>query len=208
MLENIIAWVLNITQGLGYTGIALLMAIESSFLPLPSEVVIPPAAYLASQGRMTLLLVIIAGTLGSILGASFNYFLSRSLGRLVIYRLAASRAARYLLITPEKLARAEVYFLRNAGAATFLGRLLPVVRHLISIPAGFCRMPFGRFIFFTAIGSALWVSVLAGLGYFIGANQALIVRYSKEFSWGLLALIIIFIAWRIYLRRRSRRPLP
>jgi len=202
MLTNIIAWILDVTQGLGYAGITVLMAIESSFLPLPSEVIIPPAGYLASQGKMSLLLIIIAGTLGSVLGAAVNYLLSRSLGRFVIYKLAATRAARFFLITPEKIARAEIYFLENSGRATFFGRLIPVVRHLISIPAGFCRMPFGRFVFFTAAGAALWVSVLTALGYFIGANQQLIARYYREISWLLLILAVIWIIVKIFKNRQ------
>jgi membrane protein DedA with SNARE-associated domain len=196
MMANLINWILNITQGLGYFGVGILMAIESSFLPLPSELVIPPAAYLASQGKMDLLLIIIAGTLGSIVGATVNYFLSLWLGRLVIYKLAGTRAARFLFITPEKIARAEAYFLSSSKSATFFGRLIPVVRHLISIPAGFCRMPFGQFIFFTALGASLWVSILAALGYFIGANQGLLLEYYREVYWGLLAFGVVWIAWK------------
>jgi membrane protein DedA with SNARE-associated domain len=196
MIANLIDWILNITQGLGYFGVGILMAIESSFLPLPSELVIPPAAYLASQGRMDLFLIIIAGTLGSIVGATVNYFLSLWLGRLVIYKLAGTRAARFLFITPEKIARAEAYFLSSSKSATFFGRLIPVVRHLISIPAGFCRMPFGQFIFFTALGAAFWVSILAALGYFIGANQGLLMEYYREVYWGLFIFGVVWIAWK------------
>ncbi|MFA5109029.1 MAG: DedA family protein [Patescibacteria group bacterium] len=201
----IINWVLMVTQGLGYTGVAILMAIESSFLPLPSEIVIPPAAYLASQGKMSLALIILAGTLGSVIGATVNYILSRSLGRLVIYKLAASRWAKLFLITPEKIAAAEKYFLSNSRSATFFGRLIPVVRHLISIPAGFCRMPYGQFVFYTALGAALWVSVLSALGYFLGANQALIERYYREISWGLIILVILWIGWKIVKWIKSKK---
>ena len=197
MINSIVTWVLAVTQGLGYLGIVVLMAIESSFLPLPSEIIIPPAAYLASQGKMSLALIIIMGTLGSVLGATVNYWLSRSLGRLVVYKLTATRAARFFLLTPEKIARSENYFLANSGSATFFGRLLPVIRHLISIPAGFCRMPFGRFLFFTAAGAAVWVSILAALGYFIGANQALIAHYYREIYWTFLVLVAVWIIVKI-----------
>ena len=202
MLTGIINWVLGITQGLGYLGVVLLMAIESSFLPLPSELVIPPAAYLASQGKMSIGLIILAGTLGSVLGATVNYFLSLSLGRLVIYRLAAFKAARWLLITPEKIQRAEKYFLTSSKSATFFGRLIPVIRHLISIPAGFSRMHFGNFVLYTALGATIWVSILALLGYFVGANQALVSQYYKEIYWTLLVLGILWIAWKIWGKKK------
>lgn len=204
MFTSLINWVLAVTQNLGYFGIGLLMAIESSFLPLPSEVVIPPAAYLASQGKMSLLLIIAAGTLGSVLGATVNYLLSMSLGRLVIYKLAGQRWARFILVTPEKIARAEKYFLTSANSATFFGRLIPVIRHLISIPAGFSRMPYGRFVLYTALGSAVWVSILACLGYFIGANQSLIFTYYREIYWTLLVLGVIWIIRAIYKRRGKK----
>lgn len=205
MLDALFTWVLEVTQGLGYFGIVILMAVESSFLPLPSEVVIPPAAYLASQGKMDLWLIAIAGTVGSILGATVNYLLSSWLGRPVIYRLAASRFARFLLINPEKVARAEKYFLTSARSATFYGRLIPVVRHLISIPAGFSRMPYGQFVLFTALGSFLWVSILAALGYFVGENQALLASYYHELTWALLIFGALFIGRRLYRQRRKKK---
>lgn len=192
------------TQGLGYLGVGILMAIESSFLPLPSEVVIPPAAYLASQGKMSLALIILAGVIGSVLGATVNYLLSMSLGRLVIYKLAARPWARFILVTPEKIERAEKYFLTNACSATFFGRLVPVIRHLISIPAGFSRMNYGRFVLYTALGSAVWVSILAALGYFIGANQALISQYYREIYWSLLVLGVAWLARAVYKRKRRK----
>ncbi len=205
MMENIINWALAVTQGLGYYGIGILMAIESSFLPLPSEVVIPPAAYLASQGKMSLGLIIIAGTIGSMVGATVNYLISMSLGRLVIYRLAGTKAARFVLITPEKIAESERYFLANSKSATFFGRLIPVVRHLISIPAGFCRMPYGSFILFTALGAFLWVSILTALGYFIGANQALLMSYYHEISYVLLTGGAVWIAWKFRQWHQNKR---
>lgn len=197
MWTPIIDWVLMVTQGLGYSGIVILMAIESSFIPLPSEIIIPPAAYLASQGKMNLLLIVVAGILGSVLGAVINYLLSLSLGRLVIYKLADTKLARLFFITPAKIAAAEKYFLANARSATFLGRLIPVIRHLISIPAGFSRMPFGAFLLYTAAGAAIWVVILTALGYLIGSNQALLSQYYREISWGLLSVGVAFIGWKM-----------
>lgn len=196
MLGSVINWLLGITHGLGYFGIGILMSIESSFFPLPSEVVVPPAAYLASQGVMRLPWIVLAGTLGSLVGAIFNYLLALSLGRLVVYRLAGTKAARFLFISPAKIERAEKYFLSNAKSATFVGRLIPVIRQLVSIPAGFCRMPFGPFILYTAAGAFIWVSILAALGYFIGANQALLITYYREIYWVLGIFGIVWIAWR------------
>lgn len=203
MWAPIIEWVLMVTQGLGYSGIVILMAIESSFIPLPSEIIIPPAAYLASQGKMNLLLIVAAGILGSVLGAVINYLLSLSLGRLVIYKLADTKLARLFFITPAKIAAAEKYFLANARSATFLGRLIPVIRHLISIPAGFSRMPFGAFLFYTAAGAAIWVIILTALGYFIGANQALLSQYYREISWGLLSVGVAFIGWKMIAAKKD-----
>lgn len=203
MWAPIIGWVLMVTQGLGYSGIVILMAIESSFIPLPSEIIIPPAAYLASQGKMNLLLIVVAGILGSVLGAVINYLLSLSLGRLVIYKLADTKLARLFFITPTKIATAEKYFLANARSATFLGRLIPVIRHLISIPAGFSRMPFGAFLLYTAAGAAIWVIILTALGYFIGANQALLSQYYREISWCLLSVGVAFIGWKMMAAKKD-----
>jgi membrane protein DedA with SNARE-associated domain len=193
MFETIIQWVLDLTQGLGYTGVTILMAIESSFLPLPSELVIPPAAWLASEGKMNLWLVIIAGTLGSVLGATINYLLSRWLGRLIIYKLASKKFFQVLGITKINLDRAEKMFLKDSKKATLVGRLIPVVRHLISIPAGFCKMPYSSFVIYTALGSFVWVSILAILGYFLGENRELLQQYYQEISWFLLGLGVIWL---------------
>ncbi len=198
MLNAFFTWALGITQGLGYSGIVILMTVESSLIPFPSEIVVPPAAYLASRGEMNIYLVALAGLIGSVTGAIFNYWLAAWLGRPLVYKLAATRWARLLLITPENIERSEKYFLANAGSATLIGRLIPAVRQLVSLPAGFCRMPFGRFVLLTAIGSGIWISVLAALGYFIGANQELLSLYYHELTFFLLALGSAWIIWKVY----------
>lgn len=198
MLTTFFNFLLNITADLGYIGIVILMSIESSFIPLPSEIVIPPAAYLASIGEMNIFIIIIAGVIGSIIGATFNYILSFYLGRPIIYKMANHKFAKFLFINPEKIMSAEKYFLNNSSSATFIGRLIPVVRHLISIPAGFSKMPFKKFILYTTLGSFVWVSILAGLGYFIGTNKDLLVKYYKEISYVLLILGAIWIIYKIY----------
>jgi len=198
MLMDFFNFLLSLTQGMGYFGVTFLMAIESSFIPMPSEIIVPPAAYLASQGTMDIYLVVLAGVIGSLLGAIFNYFLAYYLGRPLIYKLSAHRLAKFLLITPDKVSRAEKYFLENSTSATFIGRLIPVIRQLISLPAGFSKMPFGRFIFYTGLGSFIWVAVLAALGYFIGANQELLHLYYQEIKWVLLILFSLWLFRKIF----------
>lgn len=197
MLSEFFNFLLSITQDLGYIGVGILMTIESSFIPMPSEIIVPPAAFLASQGKMNIWLIIIAGTLGSVLGALLNYSLGFYLGRPVIYKLAKHRFAKFFLVTPEKIKRAEKYFFDNSASATFVGRLIPVIRQLISIPAGFSKMPLRFFLFYTTLGSLLWVTVLAALGYFIGHNQDLLLKYYHEVILILIALTLFYIFWRV-----------
>lgn len=196
MISNFFNFFLGITQDMGYLGVSILMAIESSFIPMPSEIIVPPAAYLASQGKMDIFLVILAGVIGSVLGAILNYVLAYYLGRPLIYKLASHRFAKFLLISPEAVKRSEDYFFKNSVSATFIGRLVPVVRQLVSLPAGFCKMPFIPFLTYTTLGSLLWVSILAALGYFIGFNQELLMTYYKEISWTFLALGFIWFIWK------------
>jgi len=203
MFTAVINWVLGVTHGLGYLGIVVLMAIESSFLPLPSEIIIPPAAWLASTGQFNIFLIIIFGVIGSVIGASVNYVISMWLGRLVIYKLSDHKVAHFFRINRRQVERAEAFFLKDANYSTFIGRLIPVIRHLISIPAGFSKMPFGKFIIFTFLGSLVWVSILAALGYFAGANQALLASYFAEIKWGLLIIGAIWIYFT-FIRKRKK----
>lgn len=210
MLETFFSFCLGITESLGYWGVGILMAIESSFIPMPSEIVIPPASYLASLGKMNIWLIIIFGVLGSLVGAIFNYLVGYYLGRPVVYKLAESSFSKFLFINPEKIMKAENYFLKNSKSATFVGRLIPVIRQLVSIPAGFCKMPILPFIFYTTLGSLIWVSILAGLGYFIGYNQELLHKYYKEILLILGVLGSIWIIYKIYkiFRKKSSESLP
>ncbi len=177
---------------------------------MPSEIVIPPASYLASLGKMNIWLIIIFGVLGSLVGAIFNYLVGYYLGRPVVYKLAESSFSKFLFISPEKIMKAENYFLKNSNSATFVGRLIPVIRQLVSIPAGFCKMPILPFIFYTTLGSLIWVSILAGLGYFIGYNQELLHKYYKEILLILGVLGSIWIIYKIYkiFRKKSSESLP
>ncbi len=197
-MSGIINILLNFSLHIGYPGIVLLMTIESSFIPFPSEVVIPPAAYLAQQGQFNLTFVVLAGILGSLLGATINYVLAITLGRRIIYALASTRCAKIFMINANKVQKAEKYFLKYGNASTFLGRLVPAIRQLISIPAGFSRMNFRNFLLFTFLGSGIWTAILAVLGYAFGANQELLQRYYKEISAFFLSLAGIFVIYVLY----------
>jgi len=191
-------------ENLNYGTITLFMAIESSFVPLPSELVIPPAAYLAFKGQMKLSLIIIFSTLGCILGALFNYTLSITLGRKIIYALARTRWARIFFITEEKIENAERYFIKNGNISTFIGRLIPGIRHLISIPAGLSRMNIGSFVMYTFIGSAVWNSTLALLSYFLIDKWEV---YFREITWGFILIGIGFVTYLIVkaIRKKNTR---
>jgi membrane protein DedA with SNARE-associated domain len=184
---------------MGYTGIFLLMAMESSVFPIPSEIVMPPAGYLVQQGRMNMTLVILSGTLGSLAGAYANYFAARYLGRRLLLNYG-----RYVWITEEHFARVENFFRDHGEISTFIGRLLPVVRHLISLPAGLAQMNHWKFSLYTLAGAALWVSILTWIGYFIGANQELIERYSKNAVVDILIFSGALIGIYVFLHRRKQ----
>jgi len=183
---------------MGYLGIFLLMAMESSVFPIPSEVVMPPAGFLAQQGKMDMTLVILSGTFGSLVGAYANYFAARFLGRPLLLRYG-----KYVWITEEHFAKVEKYFKDHGEISTFIGRLLPVVRHLISLPAGLAGMNHLKFTFYTLLGAALWVSVLSWIGYFIGQNEELILRYSHEAVLDVIAFCALLAGVYIWLHKRK-----
>ncbi len=203
MLINFFNFLLSITEGLGHVGVMILMSIESSFIPMPSEIIVPPAAYLASLGKMNIFLIIIMGTLGSLIGAIFNYIIGYYLGRVVVYKLSDHRFAKFFLINRIKLEKAEKYFIKNANSATFLGRLIPVIRQLISIPAGFCKMNFMSFVLYTTLGSFIWVTILAILGYFLGSNEEILIRYYKEISIILLFVGVLYFYFKIFKKKKK-----
>ncbi len=195
MVGAFITWVLVVFEGMGYVGVFVLMTIESSFVPFPSELAIPPAAYLASQGKMNIILVVVLGTLGSLFGALINYYLALWLGRPLVYRLLETKLAKVLRLKKADLERAEAMFLKNSKKATFISRFIPVVRQLISIPAGFTKMPLTPFIGLTALGSFFWVIILAVFGYVLGANQDLLIKYYQELK---IVLLIATAIWLLY----------
>ncbi len=192
--QTIISWYMD---HMTYITIMLLMTIESTFLPLPSELIIPPAAWKAASGDMNLFLIIIFGTVGALIGSLINYSLSYFLGRKIVYAFANTRLARMCLVTPSKVEKAEQYFINHGRSSTFIGRLVPGIRHLISIPAGLAAMSVKDFILFTILGAGIWTSILGALGYFLFSQQALLNKYFNEISYVLLALGIIFLIYLI-----------
>jgi membrane protein DedA with SNARE-associated domain len=189
-------------NNINYTTIVIFMAIESSFIPFPSEIVIPPAAWKAAQGEMNLYLVVLCGTLGSLLGALFNYYLALYLGRKIVYAFADTKISHMLLINRYSIEKAESYFIRYGKSSTFIGRLVPAVRQLISIPAGFAEMRMRGFLLFTTLGSLIWNAILAALGFYLYSQKQLLNKYYKEISYVLLGLGIFFA---LYLIVRSFR---
>ena len=196
---------------MNYGSITALMTIESSFIPFPSEVVIPPAVYVASDPNsavyatdnyiVNVLLIILFGTIGAILGAIINYFLSMWLGRAIIYAFADSKLGHLCLLSREKVEKAEAYFNEHGKVSTFIGRLIPGIRQLISIPAGLSKMHFGWFLFYTFLGAGIWNCVLALLGYIAHGQADLIDKYSHELSVAILVVlglaILYFIAKKL-----------
>jgi membrane protein DedA with SNARE-associated domain len=191
------AWIAGWVDQLGYAEIVLLMALESSLFPVPSELVMIPAGYLAARGQLDPLGAIAAGTLGSVIGASANYALGRYAGRAFLLRYG-----RYFLINEAKYHEAEALFLKNANLATFVGRLIPVIRHLISLPAGVFGMRLLPFAAITAAGAGLWCSILVGVGYQFGESAVqLVMHYSHEVGLVALALLTVWIGWFLMRRR-------
>jgi membrane protein DedA with SNARE-associated domain len=203
MLERFIDWLLRTMLDLGYPGIVALMAMESSILPVPSELVMPPAGYWAAKGQMSFSLALLCGVLGSIIGALANYYGAQLIGRPLIQRYG-----KYVLLSEKNLLRSERFFAEHGEISTLIGRLFPVVRHLISIPAGLHRMPLGKFILYTAVGAAVWCAILTWIGYFLGQHEGALRNddVQRYVTWALLALIpLSLIAVLVYVRRRRRR---
>lgn len=194
MFESIVTAIVEIVSQLGYTGIVIMMFLESTFFPFPSEVVMVPAGYLASTGEMNIFVVIVLGTLGSVLGALFNFYLAMKFGRAMVLRFG-----KYFFFTEKELQRMELFFKAHGAVSTFTGRLIPGIRQYISLPAGLAGMRMQTFVLFTALGAGIWSAVLALLGFFIGKNQELVEHYLHEILiWlfaGLFVLIVLYI-WR------------
>ena len=189
---------------LNYWTVTLLMTIESSFIPFPSEVVVPPAAYKAATGDLNIWLVIFFSTLGAVFGALINYYLALWLGKPIVYKFANSRFGHMCLIDQEKVETAEKFFNKHGVIATFIGRLVTVVRQLISIPAGLAKMNIGKFVAYTALGAGIWNAVLAALGWFLEGivpeDQLIstVSEYSHEIGYAIAALVVLALGYVVY----------
>ena len=192
-------------EHLNYWTITLLMAIESSFIPFPSEVVVPPAAYrAASTGELSVWLVVFFATVGALIGAMVNYYLALWLGKPIVYKFANSRFGHMCLINQEKVETAEKFFNKHGVIATFIGRLVTVVRQLISIPAGLAKMNIGKFILYTALGAGIWNAVLAALGWYLEAIvpydqlTETVTQYSDTIGYAIVGLVVLAIGYVVY----------
>jgi membrane protein DedA with SNARE-associated domain len=191
---------------LNYFTIFLLMTIESSFIPFPSEIVVPFAAWKAGEGSLSMAGVLLSSTAGAMTGAIFNYYLSVWLGRPLLYRIADTKWAHALLINREGVEKAEAYFVKHGKASTFIGRLVPAVRQLISIPAGLSRMKIGPFLLFTFLGAGLWNVILALVGYYAYDKREHILPYLDWIMYAVGVLFVIWLVWKgIKVWKKSRR---
>ena len=197
IFHDVLTWIVNIVGHWGYTGIVIMMFLESSFFLFPSEVVIPPAGYLAARGDMSLPLVILAGIAGSILGSPFNYGLAAAWGRPFFIKYG-----RYLLVSEASLNRADQFFADHGHISTFVGRLLPVIRQYISLPAGIARMNLFTFTLYTGLGAGIWVIVLALVGYLVGNNQEMVNRYLHQVVLATIVLAALLVAGYVFYKHR------
>ena len=194
-------------DNLNYGTITLLMAVESSFIPFPSELVVPPAAYKALQpgSNLNIILIVIFASMGALIGAFINYFLAKFLGRPIVYKFADSRLGHFLLIDTQKVEKAENYFRDHGAISTFVGRLITVIRQLISIPAGLSNMKLLPFTLYTFLGATIWNCVLAVLGYLAHGQKDIIEKYNSELAIALLALGVLFIGYMVWNAVKPRK---
>jgi membrane protein DedA with SNARE-associated domain len=198
MIHEIANTIVSYIGDMGYWGIFLLMFLESTFFPFPSEIIMIPAGYLAFKGEMNLYMIILTGILGSVFGALLNYYLAKSFGRSFILKFG-----KYFFIKEETLDKLESFFTKHGEISTFTGRLIPGIRQLISLPAGLARMNIAKFSFYTAIGAGIWVVVLVAVGYLVGSNEELISEYLKSAT--LIALISVVFIGTFYVIRHKKR---
>lgn len=195
ILHQLIDFLVQTIGSLGYLGIFALMFLESTFFPFPSEVVMIPAGFLAYKGDMNLYIVLIMGVLGSLSGALFNYYLSRTLGRKLLLKYG-----HYIWFEEDKLIKMEKFFQTHGEISTFNGRLIPVIRQYISLPAGLAKMGLFKFSLYTSMGAGIWVGVLTFLGYFLGDNSELIHIYLNQIT--IATIVFIVVLTLVYIKKK------
>ena len=201
-------WLLN---NLNYPNILLLMLLESTVVPVPSELVVAPAAYHAASGNLNVFLVVLFATIGAAIGASINYFVALYVGRPVIYKFANSKWGKMCLLNQEKVEKSEKYFDDHGVVATLTGRLIPGIRHLISLPAGLARMHYGKFLLYTTLGAGVWHSILAALGWYLHSVvpedqlDATIEKYNHYIVLGIVGIVAIVIAYFVIKHYRKKK---
>lgn len=200
MIKELAQTLVDLIFDWGYLGIFLLMGIESSFIPFPSEIVLIPAGYLASQGEMNLGMIMTAALGGSMLGAFINYYLAYFLGRKILMKYG-----KYFFISQSSMEKMDNYFISHGAISTFIGRLIPGIRQLISIPAGLSHMNIATFSAYTALGAGIWALILVMLGYFIGENQEMIDAYLKQIVIVVLGLLVLLGIWYTYRHKNKER---
>lgn len=200
--QQLLAWYM---EHVTYWTIMLMMAIESTFVPLPSEIVIPPAAYKAANGDLNIFLVVLSGTFGALLGALFNYYFAKILGHKLLMQFAKTRLARMMMVNPTTIEKSEQYFKKHGKISTLIGRLVPGIRHLISLPAGLANMNLKDFILYTVIGAMSWNIILALMGYFFYTQKDLLNKYFNHISIGLLILGVGYVSYLVYKAIRNKK---
>jgi len=198
MIKELAQVLVDVIFEWGYLGIFIMMTIESSFVPFPSEIVLIPAGYLASQGDMNIGMIMSAALGGSLVGAFINYYLALTLGRKLLQKYG-----KYFFIKENALDKMDSYFKKHGHISTFTGRLIPGIRQLISIPAGLARMNLVEFSLYTSLGAGLWALILVLLGYFIGENQELLDSYLKQITLSIVALVIVLVAGYFWFTRKK-----
>jgi len=195
LITQVVDWYM---ANMNYWTITLLMAIESSFIPFPSEIVIPPAAYKAANGELNVFLVVFFGSFGALIGALFNYYFAKYLGQSLLLKFADTRIARMMLLDRAAVEKSEAYFRKNGNISTLIGRLVPGIRQLISLPAGLVSMNMKNFILYTVIGSTAWNIILAVLGYFFYSQKERLELYYHEITYVMLGLGVLYFGYLIY----------
>ena len=199
MIKEFAEYLVDLIFDWGYLGIFLLMLIESSFIPFPSEIVLIPAGYLISQEKMGFIPVMASALAGSLAGAFINYYFALLVGRKFLVRFG-----KYFFIKEQALLKMDLYFVKHGPISTFIGRLIPGIRQLISIPAGLAKMDIKLFTLFTVLGAGIWALILVLLGYFIGENQELIHEYLKQITIILMVILLLLGAWYVYYQKRKK----